>query len=361
MIIIWAAADAGELTKAYYRSFRNFKPNIPPHQINSWIFEEEPPVPQQGQVILVCGSKPLSSLQAHGIAPKNRSIFSMREKPIAHGQGHYLVTFDPKIIASEPDKAELIDWDLRLAVRLMQTGTTMPPIGQYKYVNDYQPMISSIEAEHEKTGKPVDVACDTETMGFYPWLPEKDIVSISFTREAGTAEVLYLGQQQKPLPFKPNVNLFGQIKWLLTSPKVKLRMANGKYDLIWIAKKWGIECTNFKFDTMLVGSLLNENQSNSLNNHAKIYTPLGGYDDGFNSTYDKGRMETIPAKDDFLTYSGGDTDATYRVADVLRDQLTQDEHLTKFYMTILHPAARAFEKIERRGVLVDCTVPQGTI
>jgi len=353
MIIIWASADTQELTCAYARSFKGFKHHIPPHQFKMWHFEESPPMPQQGQVILVCGTKPLSSLQAAGITPKNRSVFSSREKPIAHGNGYYLITFDPKIIASEPEKAELIDWDLRLAVRLMQTGTIKPQIGLYNYVNDYQTMIDEIEAEYDKTGKPIDVACDTETMGFYPCLPEKDIISISFTREAGTAEVLYLGPQQKPLSFKPDVNLFAQIKWLLTSPKIKLRLANGKYDLIWIAEKWGIECTNFKFDTMLVSSLLNENQSNSLNTHAKIYTELGGYDDDFNATHDKGHMETIPAKDDFLTYSGGDTDATYRVADVLRNQLTQDEHLTKFHMTILHPAARAFEKIERRGVLVD--------
>jgi len=135
MIIIWAYADAADLTKAYSRAFQHFKPHIPPHQFKLWNFEEAPPVPQQGQVILVCGTKPLSSLQTSGIAQKNRSIFSLREKPITHGQGYYLVTFDPKIIASEPEKAELIDWDLRLAVRLMQTGSTMPKLGQYKYVN----------------------------------------------------------------------------------------------------------------------------------------------------------------------------------------------------------------------------------
>jgi len=353
MIIIWSSADVAELTRAYAQSFKNFKPDIPPHQFKLWQANEILPVPEKGQVILVCGTKPLSTLQTSGIAPKNRSLYSLREKPIAHEQGYYLITFDPKLIASEPEKAELMDWDLRLAVRLMQTGTAKPQIGIYKYVNDYQPLIASIKVDHAKTGKPIDVACDIETMGFYPWFPDKDIVSISFTKEAGTAEVLYLGPQQKPLPFKPDSNLFEQIKWLLTTPKVKLRMANGKYDLIWITEKWGIECSNFKFDTMMVGSLLNENQSNSLNTHAKIYTRIGGYDDGFNTTYDKGYMETIPANNDYLTYSGGDTDATYRVADVLRDQLTQDEKLTKFYLTILHPAARAFEKIERRGVLVD--------
>jgi hypothetical protein len=91
----------------------------------------------------------------------------------------------------------------------------------------------------------------------------------------------------------PSTNLFDQITWLLTSPKVKLRGANLKFDLIWIAVKWGIECTNFKFDTLLVGTILDENRSNSLNLHAKVYTTIGGYDDSFNKTQDKGKMDKI--------------------------------------------------------------------
>jgi hypothetical protein len=63
-------------------------------------------------------------------------------------------------------------------------------------------------------------------------------------------------------------------------------------------------------------------------------------------------MEKVPPED-LLPYQGGDADASMRVADVLRDQLLQDPLLAKFYVTILHPAARASEKIERRGVVID--------
>jgi DNA polymerase I-like protein with 3'-5' exonuclease and polymerase domains len=213
-------------------------------------------------------------------------------------------------------------------------------------------MIDWIEARYAQTGRPVDVTMDTETMGLHPWYPEKDFVSISFTAQPGRSEMLYLGPQQRPIAFDPSISLFAQIEWLLISPKVKLRMANGKYDLIWIAEKWGIECTNFKFDTLLVGSLLDENRTNSLNLHSKLFTSLGGYDDHLNKTYDKGAMEKIPPED-LRVYQGGDTDAAHQVADLLRDQLCADDQLTRFYVKVLHPAARAFEKIERRGVLID--------
>ena len=91
--------------------------------------------------------------------------------------------------------------------------------------------------------------------------------------------MLYLGPQSAPIALDPTQPLFEQIKWLLTSPKVRLRLANGKYDMIWVKEKWDIDCTNFTFDNLLVGSLLNENRSNSLNLHAKLMTDIGGYDD----------------------------------------------------------------------------------
>ena len=183
------------------------------------------------------------------------------------------------------------------------------------------PMIERIEARYAKSGKAVDVTMDTETMGFYPWYTDRDIVSISFTIETGRSQMLYLGRQKAPKPLDPSIPLFDQIKWLLTSPNVKLRMANGKFDLLWIAEKWGIECTNFRFDP-------------------------------FNAKFDKGKMETVKPED-LRVYAGGDTDACHQVADLLRGELVNDDRLANFYVKILHPACRAFEKIERRGVLVD--------
>jgi DNA polymerase I-like protein with 3'-5' exonuclease and polymerase domains len=256
----------------------------------------------------------------------------------------------PGVIHGEPDKAQIIDWGLRLAARLLKTGSLAPDVGTYRWVGGFSELISAIDCKWQKRG-PVDVSMDTESMGLHPWYPDKSIVSIGFTCVAGKADCLYLGPYDDPVtPIEPDLK--EQIEWLLTSPKVKLRGSNLKHDLIWIAEKWGIECTNFKLDTCLVGNLLDENRSNSLNLHAKVLTDMGGYDDGFNEKWDKGRMERVPPPA-LLPYQGGDVDASFRVADVMRDELLDDPHLAKFYVTILHPAARAFEKIERRGVVVD--------
>jgi DNA polymerase I-like protein with 3'-5' exonuclease and polymerase domains len=63
-------------------------------------------------------------------------------------------------------------------------------------------------------------------------------------------------------------------------------------------------------------------------------------------------MELIPPAE-LLPYQGADADATLQVSEVFREELLADYRLTRFYLRVLHPAARAFEKIERRGILVD--------
>jgi len=262
VLIVWTAAQAEQLRRTIGATLKAMRPDVPEHRFEP--FEPGKLVtPGKGDICLVCGSKPLAALQEAKLMPKGRTLNSLREKPLkpkAEG-GFYMTTYDPGIVSSEPDKKALIDWDIRLANRLLTTGSLVPPVGDYHWVGSFAPLIARIETKHAATGMPVDVSCDTETEGLYPWYPDKNIVSIGFTDEIGTADLLYVGPQPDPVPVPPGTDLLGQVRWLLTSPKVKLRGANLKFDLIWIREKWGIECANFKFDTMLVGSLLDENRN----------------------------------------------------------------------------------------------------
>ena len=357
MLYIWSTADSELLSRTFKAVLRSFRPEVPEHQFLSLhedqaVDDQVPPL-GKGDVVLACGQKALDLLRKAKLAPKNKSLTTFRETPFAHpGGGAFLLTFDPYMTTIEFPTKEIIEWDVRLAVRLMRTGSLKPEVGDYRWVASLQPTIDRVEAKFAATGRPVDVSMDTETMGLHPQYPGKDLVSISFTVDAGRSDMLYLRREKPPLQLDEATPLHAQVSWLLTSPKVRLRMANGKYDLYWIWEKWKIECTNFKFDTMLVGTLLDENRSNSLNLHAKLFTPIGGYDDALNAKWDKSRMELIP-HEDLRVYQGGDTDACQQVADLFRDELREDDALKQFYVTILHPGARAFEKLERRGVVVD--------
>jgi len=136
-------------------------------------------------------------------------------------------------------------------------------------------------------------------------------------------------------------------------PYIRLKASNFKYDTHWLAVRAGFQCSTFTFDTVLVGSLLDENRSNALDVHVKIYVPaLGGYSDEFDRTVDKARMDLV-SPDQLLPYAGGDVDGDLQVAAVEKQILLQDPQLTSFYVNILHPAARAFEQIEQTGALID--------
>ena len=73
----------------------------------------------------------------------------------------------------------------------------------------------------------------------------------------------------------------------------------------------------------------------------------------FNDTHDKGKFEDIPPEQEFLDYAGGDTDATQQLSDKLKDKLLESPKLSRFYVELLHPAARTFERIEERGIMID--------
>ena len=354
MLIIWTSSEEAPLQATFGEGLRAMRPGIPEHKIVPWRAGGEIPRVGSGDVLLASGMRTVEALREVGGIPKGRTLSNMREKVFPVGEGQGLITYDPGILYSDISKKAIMGWDLRLACRLHETGSTIPVTGNYRYVSDYTDVIARIEELYAQTKKSVDVALDLETMGFFPWYTDKEIITVQITVDPGTADVLYLGTHHKPpVPIDITGNLYEQMVFLLTSDRIKLRGANLKFDLLWIRVKWGIECTNFRLDTMLVGSLLDENRSNGLSTHAKVYTHMGGYDAAMDSKYDKAHMETVPPGEDLLTYAGGDTDACQQCADRMKTELVKDKALARFYITILHPAARAFEKIEYRGVLVD--------
>lgn len=305
--------------------------------------------PHEGEVCVVMGAQGIDILKEKGILAKNKGIEKYRGTCVKSKKGGYWVfTYAPSITHFDMSKESVLRWDIALAYRLLSTGSLKPDIGEYRWVKSFSSAINCIKEKYEETGKKIDVALDLETMGLVPFEPGKKIVTVFLSHEEGFSDGVYLLTKSK----KQRNKIKKQLKWLLTTDKVSMKGANLKYDLIWLRCELGLKCTNFKMDTLIVGSLLNENRSNSLNAHAKEYTTLGGYDDWFNQTYDKGHMEVVPKKD-LLTYAGGDTDACLRVAIKQRKEISKHKRLTKLYTTIVHPGVRVFEDIEFHGLVVD--------
>jgi DNA polymerase I-like protein with 3'-5' exonuclease and polymerase domains len=311
---------------------------------------EEEASPQPGEVLVGMGAVFMDRLKKRGLFPKGLSMTSLRERAAPLNGGWAMLSLDPEKVLVEPWTDGVIGWDLRLADRLSRTGYLRPETGDYSYASDLTAVINYVEWKHADTGRPVDVSVDLETMGLVPFAPDKSIVSFSASVEEGVADVVHvLETDWTPAAWQEFV---AQVAWLLTTPKIKLVGANLKYDLLWIRLKWGLVCTNLSFDTLLVGSLLDENRSNSLKSHAKTMTSMGGYELDFNSKFDMNNMESVPAGD-LLMYAGADTDACLRAKNVMQPELLKDRALTNLYVHLVRPASRAFEAMEARGVLVD--------
>ncbi len=356
MLYLWTGASTDNIKKVIGPIVAKYKV---PHQV--WSDTEQYPPATHGDTVLAFGAKTLSVLQAMGAYPKNRKVTSLREKPIVINGASVLVTYDPAAPLSDYAKLPEIQWDINLAIRVHNTGSTKPKIGDYRYVDSLHELIARIQEKYAETGKPVKVAPDLETLGLDEYNPHAWIIAISFTVDKGKSDVVYFEKHQCPTePMQGKLYddlyyyelLWIQINWILNSRMVSVRGANFKYDCRWMRKKWNITCTNFKFDTVLVGSLLDENRSNSLKLLVKIMTEMGGYEDDMKTKYDMARLDLVPMPE-MLPYVGGDTDGTYQVSDTLQVELFKDKRLADFYINLMHPASLAFEKMERVGVLVD--------
>lgn len=315
---------------------------------------------------IACGKAALTMVQAAGWIPKKGGVESNRgklfqgiqpdgwTKPISLG-----VTYAPQIYHIEYSDFVKFECDIAIYRRYEQTGSMEAQLGDYRYTNDLSGVVAYCKAKYAQTGLPVELSLDLETEGLDPFNPNKKIVCIQATAKMGISDVVYTLTMTDARIAK----LVKQVKWLATTPWIKIIGANFKYDMLWMRVKWGIAFTNFTFDTCNGGSLVEENRPNTLNIHTKVYSQdLGGYDDAFNATQNKANMGAVP-KPILLPYAGGDTDACLRNYHHIRAALITDNptpsgkpaknSLTSMYVNIVHPALSALHRMEHTGVCVD--------
>lgn len=199
--------------------------------------------------------------------------------------------------------------------------------GDYRWVDDFDDLIRAIDCTFAETGRPVEVAADC--VADDPAGP-----AVGFTMAAGAADCLCLAGTVSD-------HAVEGLRTLLTSPRIRLRGANFKTDMVWLAGRLGIECTNFAFDALLAGSLLDENRSNSLATYTRLYTAID----------EDERAEEGTPRDRLLQRLGRAVDAAYQSAAAVRQELLASPALAHFYVTLVHPASLAFSRLERRGVL----------
>lgn len=302
--------------------------------------------------LLLMGAKAFEFLQHAGLVKPKTKLGSCREKLFnLHGNAT-LVTFDVNLLDFVPEVRPDILWDVNLAVRFARTGTLKPQVGQYSYVDSFGEFIQWAQGLDQEVLTPITL--DLETLGLDEFDPKNRILTVQLSCMIGKSAIYRVPEDGEPSP-----EVRAQLEWLFSRPWLNTVGANLKYDLRWLAKKWHLTVSNHRFDTQLVGGLLDENRFNSLKAHCKEYAPeLGGYETEFEDSIGKKgkeRMDLALQNDPegFKTYAGGDTDAALRIYVPLRRELLKDQTLARFYTRLLQPASQEFRKLESRGILID--------
>jgi uracil-DNA glycosylase family 4 len=305
------------------------------------------------ELVVVTGNNALRALAGKALAiTKNRGTFhdfKGIDCPV-------FPMLSPKMISIQPDNRPIMEADLntlgRMKTGFWDTSTLRDIPTDYQWCFDLQFMLDN---------KPGALAIDVEATGLDTLAPDYRVITVQLTSKAGQSYVCRVCADYKPDHplFKDQTEadiarLRGQIKQLVEDGDIKKIGQNFKYDFKAL-RSMGMEACSWDWDTELMARFVNENfMTYSLDDMVRVYVPaMSGYADHFNQTIDKSRMIDVEPED-MLPYAGGDTDATWRLAQALKPLLTRDPANLNVMRVIHQRALVAFTKtVETAGFTFD--------
>lgn len=185
--------------------------------------------------------------------------------------------------------------------------------------------------------------------------PSAAILTMQFCIEPGTAYMLVWDHPERPISLRNKQRIRKQLVELLCNEDTLVVGHNSKFDANFVYQCLGIRY-RVGGDTLMLAALIDENAiSKSQNVMVKQYVPShAGYDDTFNSTYDKSRMWEVPL-DALLSYGCGDVDTCFMLYEVFMDILNDDPKLLAHYHYVSLSGINSFADIEVHGTHVDMT------
>lgn len=279
----------------------------------------------------------------------------------------YLPCLSPREVLRFPDRKDIYCTDFAQLSSLAECGWSVDEFRESAQGTGYR---WTLDLEELLDDPPDCIALDTETVGVEFRKPGFRVLTAQITRKKGESLVIPLDLEWwnnerlmspesracERLTVKKRRRLIGQIRELVGNPDVHVVMHNGGYDLH-VLRTLGIEVANWYADTIQLAFVVDENmQSKSLSDCVRRWLPqFSGYCDTFDLETDKSRMDLVNHAP-FLKYAGGDTEVTYRLANVLLKKAKEDESNWNTFVKVQMPALRMFKTIvERKGVRIDTT------
>jgi uracil-DNA glycosylase family 4 len=323
------------------------------------------------------GVLPLGANAATATFGKGTKITKVR------GTGHRVEGVDapifplmsPTVVRNYPQNAPVFQADAEALARFIEAGGDMARAqaerrtGEYKLVYDLQELLDRdpdaeevLSFDCETTGlrwyqQGVDVRTYNEAYhkGSAIFKPKFQILTMQFTTRSGESFVLPWDHPEAPMPEADRPRIRNQIRKLLCHPNRIVVGHRVKFDNVAL---WMVEGIRFRIGgcTNMLLALIDENaMEKNLDIATKIYVPeMAGYADHFNRIVDKSRMWEVPL-DQLAEYGGGDTDAAWRLYNVLEEQVLTDQKLWAHYVNVSIPGLNAFCNMEVEGLYTDTT------
>lgn len=264
---------------------------------------------------------------------------------------HVYSMYDPVYVANYPQHWGVFRADFQTLSRLDQhdydqVSASGELVGEYEIVDDLQFLIDQA---------PTEIALDVETEGLRWQDKDKKLLTIQVSTAPGNGYLISWDHPEAPAGGRLKRKLRRQLRELLCRPECSVFGQNIKFDALWMITRTGVRI-RIDHDTLLLSTLHDENNNNKdLSTLVKMHVPeMAGYDDVFNATYDKSKMNEVPLSA-MLSYGAGDTDACFRLKEFYIDKIQSDDKLWHNYRRVVIPALNAFVRIELRGMICEET------
>lgn len=211
--------------------------------------------------------------------------------------------------------------------------------------NDFKSLGINTENYKEATLKDLEdiskskvVAVDIETTGVGIGNNIK-ILSISFSYKPEHSRVVLLkdGDIQ-------DINIKSKVNEILTNENISKVVAGRPFDENMWKKKLGVEWKGNIHDVLVMAHIVNENLPNGYNleSVAETFAHMRNIKDVAKG---KRKCLTEEDKDILIIYNGVDSDATIKVYLKLKEELSKDKLLLRYYMKFLKPALDMYADI----------------
>jgi uracil-DNA glycosylase family 4 len=288
--------------------------------------------------VLLLGNSPLKALTGKSGITKHRGE-CIGEHPT------FFPAFHPAYVLRQPQHTELFRSDMARFSRLIRGEPSSATKTKVRIVKS----VSGLRRLREEVMAAPVISFDLETWqeapmkkeGSMEWADDSVICTCSFTIEAGRSTVVPLWHVTEP--WKDPLKVLRFLKPLLERKDAKYVAHNGKFDCRWLAR-WGIYVPQ-TFDTMLAAHILDENRAKGLKPLSQVL--LGA--DAYNAGVDVANAYNEDLRK-LCIYNGKDTDYTFRLYHIFRQQLVDQPRLARIFARLMMPASNLLTQVERGGM-----------